>query len=197
MALTDDDLKDIEQGRVTFAERIESDDFVLGQSGVSMDFFISTDHPGVNWWENIPPGISNQILSELYLQNFPWLRGQKVAVRIVAENKTSGRNRINRETFAQKDGSRLIRSWATGFTPEVAANINLMTISLVFENEYLNSFSGNVTRATLWGLRVADKGGTMPKAFLKEHSDLAREATLIIMDESGLSGSETVYVDPK
>jgi hypothetical protein len=196
MALTDSAERDIDQGRVTFAETIESDDFVLGESGVSLDFFISTDHPGVKWWENLPSELSSKLLAESYLDSFPWLRGQKVAIRIVAESKTGGSNSIDRDTFAQEDGASLVGSWATGFTPDVAANTNLMTISLGAEGDELRSFPSNVSWATLWGLRV-EQDGTMTEPFLKEGYDVAKEARLKLMDESGLPGPETASVSLK
>ncbi len=206
MALEDHAEADIKEGRVTFAETIESEDFVLGKSGVRLDFFISADHPYIKWYENLPADLSDQLYSKMFLDNFSWLKGQRVTIRVVAKNITGSSNSnqaLHREqTFAQGDFVRLVDGVSAGFTPEVVVDINLATTSIVyslFENDYdgdEGAYATAILRTLVWALRV-QQDGRMNEEYINEGYKLVSGAREQIKNLSGLSGPDTAIAELK
>ena len=52
MSIDVDGIGDEEKERVNFSESIQSDDFELGVSGVRLYFYISANHPDIEYWVN-------------------------------------------------------------------------------------------------------------------------------------------------
>ncbi len=207
MALTDRAEKDIKEGRVTFAETIESDNFVLGESGVKLDYFISADHPYVKWWENLPSDVSSRIYSKMFLDSFPWLKGQQVTVRIVSQDITAP-NKKNRDfhreqTIAQGDYTTMANMSVVGFTPEVAPDTNLITISItisMYKNDHKpddQGFAIYPSIATFMSLSIQQYGNIKSEERASSCFIIPREARSQVMAEFGISEGESLHVESK
>ena len=198
MGTSNSDEQDIKDGRVTFVETFESEDFVPGESGVRAMYYLSDKYPKVEYYETVPADISSKAFSETLLKHFPWLGGQTLILRTIHKDITAIDYKIpNRETFFEGAENKRSGGWVTGFMAEVAPDVSMITISLDEDEPGKGSGKrvaiGNYL-ATFWTLRV-QQDGIMTQRFVNECYDLRDEALGEITAETGLSVSEMIHVE--
>jgi hypothetical protein len=198
MAVTDSDLKDIEQGKVNFSERIQSTDYEPGVSGVKIDFFISDNHEHIKWWENLPQELASQIYAEMYLEKFPSLRGKHVQVRVVAEDKTGRNDRVRPETFFQGDSVDFLDEFSTGII-DSADDLKIATLTISDKNIEFGGvqFASSSHSALIWALIIERDGKVISGDHDMDSQLFENEARASLMSESGLLGLDTVNVKIK
>ncbi|MEA3351336.1 MAG: hypothetical protein U9Q82_11990, partial [Chloroflexota bacterium] len=129
MSNSSTNIANIEEGRVNFCETFESEDYVPGESGLRIDFMIAANYPFVEWWASQPKEVVHRVYTQMYLDNFPNLKGRQITVRVISEDVTREGN-LRGQVFDTENFATLVGKWTGGMIKDFAPGHNLVTLSL-------------------------------------------------------------------